>query len=73
MYLERDRDLDLNIFGRAIRQTKAFVKAQPIDGRVRVRVRKRQAAVYAESGWSEKTLKRPYLETMMCFELLNST
>jgi hypothetical protein len=28
--------------------------------------------VYAESGWSEKTLKRPYLETMMCFELLNS-
>ena len=43
------------------------------DGRVRVRVRKRQAAVYAESGWSEKTLKRPYLEMGVCFELLNST
>ena len=40
---------------------------------MRVRVRKRQAAVYAESGWSEKTLKRPYLEMGVCFELLNPT
>ena len=33
----------------------------------------RQGAVWAESGSSTKTLKRPLLETTLCFELNKST